>query len=48
MELRPSRANAQLEVERILVTHGDPVLRTGGRELAASLEQVPCRRSSLY
>jgi len=30
-------ALTRLDVERVLVTHGDPVLRDGARELAASL-----------
>jgi hypothetical protein len=38
----------RLDVERVLVTHGEPVLRDGARELAASLARPPWRRSSLY
>ena len=37
-----------LDVERVLVTHGEPVLRDGARELAASLARAPWRRSALY
>jgi len=37
-----------LGVERLLVTHGEPVLRDGARELAASLARPPWSRSSLY
>jgi len=38
----------KLDVERVLVTHGELVLRDGARELAASLARPPWRRSSLY
>jgi hypothetical protein len=38
----------RLDVERGLVTHGEPVLRDGARELAASLTRPPWRRSSLH
>jgi len=38
----------RLEVERVLVTHGEPVLRDGARALAASLARPPWSRSSLY
>ena len=41
-------ALTRLDVERVLVTHGEPVLRDGARELAASLARQPWRRSSLY
>lgn len=41
-------ALARLDVERVLVTHGEPVLRDGARALAASLARPPWRRSSLY
>ncbi len=41
-------ALTRLDVERVLVTHGEPVLRDGARELAASLTRPPWRRSSLY
>jgi molybdenum cofactor biosynthesis enzyme MoaA len=41
-------ALTRLDVERVLVTHGEPVLREGTRALAASLARPPCRRSSLY
>lgn len=34
----------QLDVERVLVTHGEPVLRDGARALAASLTRPPWRR----
>jgi glyoxylase-like metal-dependent hydrolase (beta-lactamase superfamily II) len=37
-----------LDVERVLVTHGEPVLRDGARALAASLARPPWRRASLY
>jgi hypothetical protein len=37
-----------LDVERVLVTHGEPVLRDGARALSASLAQPPWSRSSLY
>jgi hypothetical protein len=37
-----------LDVERVLVTHGEPVLQNGARELAASLARPPWRRASLY
>jgi uncharacterized protein YciI len=38
----------RLNVERVLVTHGRPVLRNGARELAASLNREPWSRSSFY
>jgi len=38
----------KLDVERVLVTHGEPVLRQGARALAASLARPPWSRSSLY
>jgi len=38
----------RLDIDRILVTHGDPVLRDGARALAASLAGPPWFRSSLY
>ena len=41
-------ALTRLDVERLLVTHGDPVLQNGARELAASLTRPPWRRASLY
>lgn len=34
----------RLDVERLLVTHGDPVLRDGARALAASLARPPWSR----
>src|SRR5438477_5759453 len=37
----------RLDVERVLVTHGDPVLRHGARALAASLARAPWSRSAL-
>jgi molybdenum cofactor biosynthesis enzyme MoaA len=37
-----------LDVERVLVTHGEPVLRDGAQALAASLARPPWSRSSLY
>ena len=37
-----------LDVERVLVTHGEPVLHDGARALAASLARPPWSRSSLY
>ena len=37
-----------LDVERVLVTHGEPVLRDGARALAATLARPPWSRSSLY
>jgi hypothetical protein len=39
---------ARLDVERVLVTHGEPVLHDGARELAASLARPPWARSSFY
>jgi glyoxylase-like metal-dependent hydrolase (beta-lactamase superfamily II) len=42
------RALTGLDVERVLVTHGEPVLRDGARALAASLVRPPWSRSSLY
>jgi glyoxylase-like metal-dependent hydrolase (beta-lactamase superfamily II) len=36
-----------LDVERVLLTHGDPVLRDGARALKASLARPPRSRSSL-
>ena len=41
-------ALTRLDVERVLVTHGEPVLRDGARALAASLARPPWRRASLY
>jgi hypothetical protein len=41
-------ALTQLDIERVLVTHGEPVLQDGARELEASLARPPWRRSSLY
>jgi hypothetical protein len=38
----------RLDVERVLVTHGEPALRDGAGELAASLARPPWSRSSLY
>jgi len=38
----------RLDVDRVLVTHGEPVLQNGAREPAASLTRPPWRRSSLY
>jgi glyoxylase-like metal-dependent hydrolase (beta-lactamase superfamily II) len=38
------RPLAGLDVERVLVTHGAPVLEHGARELAAALERGPWRR----
>src|SRR5205085_1361365 len=37
-----------LDVERVLVTHGEPVLRDGARELATALTRPPWRRSAQY
>jgi hypothetical protein len=37
-----------LDVERVLVTQGEPVLRNGAHALAASLAKPPWSRSSLY
>jgi hypothetical protein len=34
----------RLDIERVLVTHGEPVLREGGRALAASLARPPWSR----
>ena len=39
-------ALTRLDVERVLVTHGKPVVRDGARELAASLARPPWSRSS--
>jgi hypothetical protein len=36
----------RLDVERVLVTHGEPVLRDGARALAASLARPPWSRPS--
>jgi len=41
-------ALTQLDVELVLVTHGEPVLRNGAGELAAALGRPPWARSSLY
>ena len=41
-------ALTRLDVERVLVTHGEPVLRDGARALAATLARPPWSRSSLY
>jgi glyoxylase-like metal-dependent hydrolase (beta-lactamase superfamily II) len=41
-------ALARLDVERVLVTHGEPVLRDGAGALAASLARPSSSRSSLY
>jgi hypothetical protein len=41
-------ALTQLDVERVLVTHGEPVLRDGAPALAASLARPPWSRQSLY
>jgi glyoxylase-like metal-dependent hydrolase (beta-lactamase superfamily II) len=41
-------ALTRLDVERVLVTHGEPVLQDGARELAASLARPPWRRAALY
>jgi glyoxylase-like metal-dependent hydrolase (beta-lactamase superfamily II) len=38
----------RLDVDRVLVTHGQPVLRDGARELAASLAREPWSRSAFY
>lgn len=38
----------RLDVERVLVTHGRPVLRDGARALAEGLTRPPWRRSSFY
>jgi hypothetical protein len=38
----------RLDVERVLVTHGEPVLRDGARTLAGCLARPPWSRSSLY
>jgi glyoxylase-like metal-dependent hydrolase (beta-lactamase superfamily II) len=38
----------RLDVERVLVTHGEPVLHDGSQALAASLARPPWRRASLY
>jgi glyoxylase-like metal-dependent hydrolase (beta-lactamase superfamily II) len=40
-------ALTRLDVDRVLVTHGDPVLRDGARELAASLTRPPWSRPSM-
>jgi glyoxylase-like metal-dependent hydrolase (beta-lactamase superfamily II) len=46
---RPSlEALTRLDVERVLVTHGEPVLRDGARALAAALARPPWSRSLLY
>jgi len=38
----------ELDVERVLATHGEPVLRDGARELQAALTRSPWARSSFY
>jgi hypothetical protein len=38
----------QLDVERVLVTHGSPVLHDAARALATSLARPPWQRSSFY
>jgi glyoxylase-like metal-dependent hydrolase (beta-lactamase superfamily II) len=46
--LRPTlEPLARLDVERILVTHGEPVVRDGAHALAASLRRPPWARSSV-
>jgi hypothetical protein len=37
-----------LDIERVLVTHGEPVLHDGARALSASLVRPPWRRPSPY
>jgi molybdenum cofactor biosynthesis enzyme MoaA len=39
-------ALTRLDVERVLVTHGEPVLRDGARALAACLARPPWDRPS--
>jgi hypothetical protein len=39
-------ALTELDIERVLVTHGEPVLRDGARALAASLARPPWSRLS--
>jgi hypothetical protein len=39
---------AELAVDRILVTHGDPVLREGAAELRRALERPIWKRAELY
>ena len=39
-------ALTRLDVERVLVTHGEPVLRDGARALAAALARPPWSRPS--
>ena len=41
-------ALTRLDVERVLVTHGEPVLHDGARALAAGLARPPWSRSSSY
>jgi glyoxylase-like metal-dependent hydrolase (beta-lactamase superfamily II) len=38
----------RVDVERVLVTHGEPVLRDGARALAECLARPPWTRSALY
>ena len=38
----------RLDIERVLVTHGEPVLHDGARELTATLARPPWSRSSLH
>jgi hypothetical protein len=38
----------RLDVERMLVAHGKPVVQNGAGELAASLKRAPWRRSSVH
>jgi glyoxylase-like metal-dependent hydrolase (beta-lactamase superfamily II) len=42
------RELAELDAERVLVTHGEPVLHDGAGALAASFARPPWRRGSLY
>ena len=38
------RPLAELDLERVLVTHGEPVLRAGARALAKALDAPAWRR----
>lgn len=40
------RPLSELDIERVLVTHGDPVLRDGARVLAECLARTPWRRTA--
>jgi dihydrolipoamide dehydrogenase len=45
MTVEANGEKKELDVERVLVTHGDPVLRDGAAALAAALDRPPWSRS---